>query len=105
LRYPPEVKTLVAIALTAACAKEEAPPPPFTAADCGLFLTKARATLEDLAKSSGMTYTKAIEDNALRDCIADAAAGKPMLFPRCVLAAETETAMRACFPDARVLKP
>ena len=105
LRYPAEVKVVLVCALMLACKAKETPPPKsaISAAECGMFLTKARPTIEDLAKRSGMTYTKQIEDNALRDCVADVAAGKPMLFPRCVLDAQTDTALHACFPAYDVL--
>jgi len=103
VRYLRGVKVLAACAFAIGCQAKDAPPPPapvpaFTASECGLFLTKARPVLEELATRSGMTYTKTIEDSALRDCLADAAAGKPMRFPRCVLDAPTETALHACFP-------
>jgi hypothetical protein len=103
------VKALLASALLFGCQAKDSPPakPAITAADCGTFLTKARPVIEELAKRSGMTYSKQIEDNALRDCVADVAAGKPMLFPRCVLDAPNEAALRACFPayDAITDKP
>jgi hypothetical protein len=97
------VKALLACALVVGCQAKEPEPSPaakpaFTAADCGMFLTKARPVIEELGKRSGMTYTKQIEDSALRDCTADAAAGKPMLFARCVLDAQNDTALHACFP-------
>ncbi len=97
---------LLFAALIACKAKETPPPTPaITPADCGTFLTKARPTIEELAKRGGMTYTKHMEDNALKDCVADVAAGKPMLFPRCVLDAKTDTELHACFPAWDALTP
>jgi hypothetical protein len=46
-----------------------------------------------------------MEDNALKDCVADVAAGKPMLFPRCVLDAQNDTELHACFPAWDALAP
>lgn len=79
-------------------ASAPAPGPAITSAQCGLFLTKARPVLEEMATRSGMTYTKQIEDSALADCRADVAAGKPMAFARCVLDAPSDQALHACFP-------
>lgn len=102
-----EVKALAACAFAIGCQGSEPAPQPatatapvsaITAAQCGLFLTKARPVLEELATRSGMAYTKPIEDSALRDCQADVAAGKPMVFARCVIDAPTEAALHACFP-------
>ena len=101
------MKATPLFAVLLACqAKETQPPKPaITAADCGTFLTKARPTIEELGKRGGMIYTKHMEDNALKDCVADVAAGKPMLFPRCVLDAQNDTEMHACFPAWDALKP
>ena len=89
------------------CQAKESPKPKvaITAAECGLFLTKARPVIEELAKRGGMTYTKQIEDSALADCTADGAAGKPMLFPRCVLDARNDTELHACFPAWDAVTP
>jgi hypothetical protein len=90
------------VVLSIGCQAKDSPPsspkPAITAAECGLFLTKARPTIEALAKRTGMAYTKQIEDSALKDCVNDVAAGQPMLLPRCVLDARSEAAVHACFP-------
>lgn len=106
LRYPREVKVFAVCVLMLGCKAKETPPPKpaITASECGLFLTKARPVIEELAKRTGMTYTKQIEDNGLRDCVADVAAGKPMQFARCVLDAQNETALHDCFPAYDALK-
>lgn len=107
LRYCGAVRAaLLVVALIACKAKETPPPrPAITAAECGTFLTKARSTIEELGKRGGMTYTRKMEDTALADCVADVAAGKPMLFPRCVLDAQNDTELHACFPAWDALTP
>lgn len=97
---------LLFAALIGCKAKETPPPKPaITAAECGTFLTKARPTIEELGKRGGMTYTRGMEDNALKDCVADVAAGNPMLFARCVLDAKNDTEVHACFPAWDALTP
>jgi hypothetical protein len=101
------VRAALLVATLIGCKAKETPPPKpaITAADCGMFLTKARPTIEELGKRGGMTYTRQMEDNALKDCVADVAAGKPMLFPRCVLDAQNDAELHACFPAWDALAP
>jgi len=69
-----------------------------TADDCPRFLAKARRTIEEMGHHANLQYTPEIEASALKDCLADVAAGKPMVLPRCVLDATSEAAVHACFP-------
>lgn len=77
---------------------EPAAPVEITAASCRPFLTKARVVLQEMGSAAGMSYTQTIEEQAIKDCEADLAAGRPSDLMKCVLAANTTDAVRACFP-------
>ena len=51
-----------------------------------------------MGSAAGMSYSQAIEDQAIKDCEADVAAGRPTSLMKCVLAANTTDAVKSCFP-------
>ncbi len=99
---------MVTVLLVAGCQarSEKAPPPPpppasssqITAAECPRFLAKARATIQAMGAKAGMTYNAQMEAKAVADCVADVAAGRPLVLGRCVLDAPSEDAVHRCFP-------
>lgn len=69
-----------------------------TADDCQRFFDRARPTLQAMASAAGMPLSPSTEQEGLRDCRADLAAGKRPPLIDCVLAAKDQAGVNACFP-------
>ena len=95
---------MIAAVLVASTACQESPSkqaanqPVKTADDCKLFLTKARGTLQRLASAASVSWTPAMEEDTLKQCRVDLAAGQRAKLIDCVLSAKDEAAVQQCFP-------